>query len=49
VISVTVFIFDKTTTPLKADDFTHLKCVYSIYIAWILNPTFFKQTKKPQA
>ena len=36
--------------PLQADDFTDLKCVNSIYIAWILNPTFFsEQTKKPQA
>ena len=30
------------TLLLQADDFTDLKSVYSIYIAWILNPTFFR-------
>nr|DAU91803.1 MAG TPA: hypothetical protein [Caudoviricetes sp.] len=31
---------------LQADDFTHLKCVYSIYISWILNPFLSKQKNR---
>jgi len=47
VSNVTVFIFNKTpfltkSLLLQANDFTDLKCVYSIYISWILNPTFFR-------
>ena len=43
---MSLFLF--LTRPLlsQADDFTDLKCVYSIYISWILNPTFFKANKK---
>ena len=47
-ISVTVFVFTKPLLP-QADEFTDLKCVYSIYISWILNPFLSKQkNRKPK-
>ena len=48
VSNVTVFIFTKPLLS-QADDFTDLKCVYSIYISWILNPFLSKQkNRKPE-
>ncbi len=42
---MSLFLFLTKLLLSQADDFTHLKCVYSIYIAWILNPTFLSNKK----